>query len=175
MGEPSSPLLAGEGEGEGEGRPFAGGDIVAPAALTLTLSPRERGKDASRDRGLAPLPPGEGGGEGGSHDQAPAPLTPPPSGSFVVFPDLDLYSRPFWRAVCEDAGPRLGSPGDRRLLEGSRLLGRDGGALVVGVPSRSAARRAELRLAAVLAHVARSILGRDVELRFVNAGELPDG
>ena len=88
--------------------------------------------------------------------------------SFVVFPDLDLLSRPLWQAVCAEARRLVTSPGDRALLAGSQLLGREQNQLVIGMNGRSAAQRAELRLGPPLSQVARTLLRRPVELRFVS-------
>lgn len=88
--------------------------------------------------------------------------------SFVVFPDLEILSRPLWRAIRDEARALLNSPGDRQLLEGTRLLRREGRTFVVGVPGQAAARRAEQRLARPLGRVIEGTLGRDVSLRFVS-------
>lgn len=93
------------------------------------------------------------------------------SASFTVFPDLPLRSRPFWRAVCDEAARRVTSLSDRTLLLGSVLLEREGTCLVVGVAGRAAARRAETRLRTGLLSAARGILGRSVEIRFVSLTE----
>jgi hypothetical protein len=91
--------------------------------------------------------------------------------SFVVFPDLDLLSRPLWQAVCDEARRRLPSPVDHTLLHGSQLLAREQSLLIVGIRGRSAVQRAELRLAEPLSRVARAVVGRAVELRFVSLDE----
>jgi hypothetical protein len=94
--------------------------------------------------------------------------------SFVVFPELGVLSRPFWQTLCDEARRRLAAPGDLRLLSGSVLVAREGMALVVGVPGRAASERANRRLPALLEPLARTILGRSVELRFVALDDLSD-
>jgi hypothetical protein len=104
-------------------------------------------------------------GDGGPPADGAGPDAPPPS--FEVFPGLGLRSRPFWQAVCDEARRRLLSPADGRLLDGSQLVGREGQTLLVGMPGRAAAERAERRLAAPLQQAARAILGQAVEVTFV--------
>jgi hypothetical protein len=91
--------------------------------------------------------------------------------SFVVFPDLGLHSQPFWQTVCDETRRRLGASPDVALLVGSRLLARDEHVLTIGVPGRSVAERAELRLKKTLQDVTRSIVGRSVEVCFLGYGE----
>lgn len=88
--------------------------------------------------------------------------------SFVVYPDLEILSRPLWRAIRDEARTLLSSPGDRQLLEGSRLLRREGRTFVVGVPGQAAARRAARRLSRPLETVIEGTLRRGVSLRFVS-------
>jgi hypothetical protein len=89
----------------------------------------------------------------------------------VDFPEHSFSVRALWQAIGDEARRRLSSPGDVALLAGSRLLGRDDNLLIVGVPGRSAAERAELRLAQPLGEVIRTVLGRSFSLRFVSVGE----
>jgi hypothetical protein len=93
--------------------------------------------------------------------------------SFVVYPELGLLSRPLWRAIGDEVRARLLAPGDRKLLDASRLVGRVDEVLYVGLPGRAAATRAESRLAPPLARAARAILERPVELRFVSFADWP--
>jgi hypothetical protein len=92
----------------------------------------------------------------------------------VDFPELGLPGRAVWQAIGDEARRRVTVPGDVALLAGSRLVGRANDRLIVAVPGRAAAQRAELRLARVLAEVTRAVLGRSVSIQFVSLGEWSD-
>jgi hypothetical protein len=109
---------------------------------------------ALRDRSVA------GDSDGGEHVR-----------SEVDFPELGLSGRALWQAISDEARRRVTAPGDVALLTGSRLLGRDENTLIIGVPGRSAAERAELRLGQPLGEVIRGVLGRSFTLHFVSQGE----
>jgi hypothetical protein len=112
--------------------------------------------------------PAEPLGEAGSLGEE---QEPPRAPAFSVFPELGLQSQPFWQTVCEEARRRPGTAIDAALLAGSLLLAREGNTLTIGVPGRSVAERASLRLKQTLEEVARSLTGRPVDLRFVAHGE----
>jgi hypothetical protein len=104
--------------------------------------------------------------ENPEHDRvvpAPAPA--------VDFPELGLSGRAVWQAIGDEARRRVVLPGDVTLLAGSRLVERAEDCLIVGVPGRAAAQRAQLRLASALSDATRAILGRSVEVHFVSFGE----
>jgi hypothetical protein len=89
----------------------------------------------------------------------------------VDFPELGLSGRALWQAISDEARRHVTAPGDVALMTGSRLLGRDENTLIIGVPGRSAAERAELRLGQPLGEVIRSVLGQSFTVRFVSQGE----
>jgi hypothetical protein len=177
---PSPPSLSGKGELRGPRRPVPpslGGKGVrglGPALPTEAdfqgSSPEAPGDGRANAvslvaSALLQTEPADESPEATALSIAASAVSAPPS--FVVFPDLGVLSRPLWQTVCEDARRRLASPGDRRLLAGSQLLDREGNVLVVGVAGQAASERANRRLPPLLAPVLRAVLGRSVELRFV--------